>query len=83
MTNFLKKTFQLAYIYLQAYPRADTLKRHILSFHEGKKMYKCDVCNKSFKGHIKVSSKFKNKDTFLTKTWMSIFKLGSYEDPCH
>ena len=38
---------------LQAYPRADTLKRHILSFHEGKKMYKCDVCNKSFKGHIK------------------------------
>ena len=28
----------------KAYPRADTLKRHILSFHEGKKMYKCEVC---------------------------------------
>ena len=27
----------------KAYPRADTLKRHILSFHEGKKMYKCEV----------------------------------------
>ena len=27
----------------KAYPRADTLKRHILAFHEGKKMYKCEV----------------------------------------
>ena len=40
----------------KSYPRADTLKRHILSFHEGKKMYKCNVCNKSFKGHIKVTT---------------------------
>lgn len=37
----------------KAYPRADTLKRHILSFHENKRLYKCDVCNKSFKGHIR------------------------------
>ena len=37
----------------KAYPRADTLKRHILSFHENKKLYKCDVCGKSFKGHIR------------------------------
>ncbi len=37
----------------QAYPRADTLKRHILSFHENKRLYKCDVCGKSFKGHIR------------------------------
>ena len=34
----------------KAYPRADTLKRHILSFHENKRLYKCDVCGKSFKG---------------------------------
>ncbi len=33
----------------KAYPRADTLKRHILSFHENKRLYKCDVCQKSFK----------------------------------
>ena len=37
----------------KAYPRADTLKRHILSFHENKRLYKCDVCGKSFKGHIR------------------------------
>jgi DNA-directed RNA polymerase subunit RPC12/RpoP len=29
------------------------LKRHILSFHENKRLYKCDVCGKSFKGHIR------------------------------
>ena len=33
----------------KAYPRADTLKRHILSFHEGKKMYKCEVLFKVIK----------------------------------
>ena len=37
----------------KAYPRADTLKRHILSFHENKRLYKCEICNKSFKGHIR------------------------------
>lgn len=37
----------------KAYPRADTLKRHILSYHENKRLYKCDVCQKSFKGHIR------------------------------
>ena len=37
----------------KAYPRADTLKRHLLSFHENKRLYKCDVCGKSFKGHIR------------------------------
>jgi len=37
----------------KAYPRADTLRRHILSFHENKRLYKCDICHKSFKGHIR------------------------------
>ena len=49
----MRNDIKLSVYVCQAYPRADTLKRHILSFHEGKKMYKCDVCNKSFKGHIK------------------------------
>lgn len=38
---------------LQAYPRVDTLKRHLISFHENKRLYKCDICQKSFKGHIR------------------------------
>jgi len=56
----------------KAYPRADTLKRHILSFHENKRLYKCDICNKSFKVTACISILEISNDTLYLRVTFAI-----------